>query len=232
MAAPRPVRRYLAFAALFAPLAISGCIALAREGYSSPRARGAEPILPSRRVFLEEGYPRGWTLWRSPSALHLPIERDGAIDLFACNARGTLAFFAFPPLPPFASQALAEYAEPPLVVRLDVTGPGDWGLDPGAISVVTGSGQRVVAGLKVPPPPGEPSASPCSCFDSDFEPSPNEPLRGVGGVGAWLAFALSSSPDQELRLELGGISRDGIPVVVQPVDLRPGSRWFWFLWAP
>lgn len=212
-------------------LSSAGCIALARETYTSLRGSGAVPVTPADLIEVSPGRT-GHVLGHDPSLARSSFGPSASVTAAVCDWDGGIGFIVFPPLPiPLLSLGDETGIAGTTVVRVALDGPGTWRADLSRVALEGAEGRRALpdryrlATLNL-----DDSKEPCS---RERELEPRAPVEGaelaVFGQGElWLRFPTLDWPDEPRSLALDGLTLDQVPVPVARLAFDPGTRWFWY----
>jgi hypothetical protein len=210
-------------------LSSAGCIALARETYTSLRGPGAVPVTPADPMEVSPGRT-GHVLGHDPSLARSSFGASASVTAAVCDWDAGTWFIVFPPLPsPLLSLGDATGVAGTTLVRVALDGPGTWRADLSQVALEGAEGRRAVPDrYRLKTANLDDSKEPCS---REFEPrSPVEgPELAVFGQGElWLRFPTLDWPDEPRALALDGLTLDQVPVPVARLEFESGTRWFWY----
>jgi hypothetical protein len=229
----RVVRR---FAVLLA-FALSGCIALSREHYTTPV--GATPISPSDTVPISREHS-GHGFAQSPTA----AETASDVLVSVCDWDPGFWMIVFPPLPiPMFSNEETPGIPGTTVVRVTFEAKGPWKARFADIAIVGTDGARVspmryrvvlpekaesLAGQELPIRDLEP----CSRSVEPHKSVKTAKIAVLESGELLLTFDTNALPKKGRKLELGGITRNDVAVPMPALQLDKGSRWYWYRFFP
>jgi hypothetical protein len=221
-------KRLASLAVVLLALASTGCIALARETYTSLRGAGAEPLASGERVPVSNGRT-GRAISQDPSLARVGAPGGTSVEVAVCDWDEGTWFIVFPPLPvPLLSPG--ELGAPGTkVVRVAFLGEGTWRAEFAKLALTGPDGTRVAPSrYKLVTRDLDRTREPCN---REREPRTRVDRAEVaifGDAELWLTFVEGNWPDGPLALELDGVTLDGKPVALPKLALEPGSRWFWY----
>jgi hypothetical protein len=207
----------------------TGCIALARETYTSLRGSGAIDVEP-RATFEVSPGRMGHALSHSPAMARARFGPNSSVTAAVCDWDAGVWFVVFPPLPvPLLSPGDSAGRPGTTVVRLTLDGDGTWRTNLAAMVLVGSDGVRAAAvDYELVTTRLDTSLEPCSA-DLDLHSSvESAELAIFGKAELWLRFPTLDWPDTPRTLELGGLELAGTPLPALRLELEPGSRWFWY----
>jgi hypothetical protein len=216
-------------------LALTGCIALGRESYTTLSGEGATPVFASDQVPVSRGRT-GHGISHDASA----ARANADILVSVCDWDPGFWLLVFPPIPiPLLSLEEQPGLPNTTVVRVTFDTPGPWSASFANLALVGPEGARatplryrVVLAAKAE-----------SLAENGEEPRQLEPcaraidprksvdrahVAVIEPGELWLTFDTQKFPKGPRALELDGISRDGAAVPLPHLALDGGSRWFWY----
>ncbi len=218
-------------AALLLALALpsAGCIAIARESYTSLRGPDASAVAPRDDFEVSPGRI-GHALSHSDSLARVSHGPNASVTAAVCDWDPGVWFVVFPPLPiPLLSPGDSAGRPGTTLVRLSLAGDGTWRADLPSIALVGENGRRAAPDrYKLVTRKLDDSLEPCS---ADVDPDAsieNAELAVFGKAELWLRFPTLDWPDEPRTLELDGLSLAGAALPAQKLELEPGARWFWY----
>jgi len=209
-------------------LSSAGCVALARESYTSLRGSGAVAVEPHAQ-FEVSASRMGHVISQSPSLARASLGTSASVAVAVCDWDPGIWFIVFPPLPiPLLSPGDSDGAGR-IVVRLTFEGSGTWRAPFDQLALVGPEGARAVPDrYRLVTKNIDSSLEPCA---RAFEPKTaveGAELAVFGQAELWLRFKTLDWPDGPRALELGGLSFESAPLPAARLDLERGSRWFWY----
>jgi hypothetical protein len=227
------IRRSTAsLAALLLALASSGCIALARETYTSLRGPGVEELAPGERVPVSRGRT-GRPIAQDPSLARVAAPAGTSVEVAICDWDEGTWFVIFPPLPvPLLSLDDAPGLPGTTVVRIAFQGQGTWRAEFAKLALVAPGGARVApTRYRLVTRELDRSREPCGREREPRNKVDEAEVAIFGDAELWLMFSEPSAADDAdgpTLLALEGITVDNELVVLPKLALDPGSRWFWY----
>jgi hypothetical protein len=230
------VRGFLAAALA---LGLCGCIALARESYSTLVATGGTPISPADRVPISRE-SAGHGFGQDPTALRAGSD----VVLSVCDFDPGFWMVVFPPLPiPLFSSAEDSSLPGTTLVRITFEKKGPWKARFDDLALVGSDGKRhTPIRYRVVLPERAESLANQEIPLRDLEPCGRsvEPRKTVkrahvavlGPGELLLTFDSADLPKDGRTLELKGLTRSDVPVPIPTVTLDGGSRWYWYRFFP
>ncbi|MEX2205742.1 MAG: hypothetical protein WEF50_05890 [Myxococcota bacterium] len=212
-------------------LAVSsaGCIAVARETYTSLRGAGATPVEPRDDFEVSPGRT-GHALTHAASLARASFAADASVTAAVCDWDAGVWFIVFPPLPlPLLS--LGDSASRPgtTLVRLTLDGPGTWRANLASLALLGDAGRRAAPDqYKLVTKTFDTSLEPCAADVDPRKSIENAELAAFGKAELWLRFKTLDWPETPRALELDGLSLDGVAVRSVRLSFEPGTRWFWY----
>ena len=210
-------------------LSSAGCIALARETYTSLRGPDAVALTPADPIEVSPGRT-GHVLGHDPSLARSSFGPSASVTAAVCDWDAGTWFIVFPPLPiPLLSLDDKIGVPGTTVVRVALDGPGTWRADLSRLALEGPEGRRSVPDrYRLKTKNLDESREPCS---REFEPRSaveGAELAVFGQGELWLRFPTLDWPDEPRALALDGRTLDQVPGPVARLDFEPGSRWFWY----
>jgi len=230
---PGEVRSLRARGASFAlALACSGCLVLGRESYTTMAGEGVAPIPAADRVPVD-GDRSGPGFAQDPVAL-----RAGGADGVIVSVCDWAPGFWIPVFPPIPVPILARDEQPgqagTALVRItfdtkanwratfsqiELLGVGDERATPVRYKIVLADKAESLA---------EGSLEPCARSDDPKTSVDRAKVAVLDGGELWLLFDTTGLSKGPRALELGGLTRNDARVPIPRLELRHGSRWYWY----
>jgi hypothetical protein len=212
-------------------LSSAGCIALARETYTSLRGPGAVPVDPADPIEVSPGR-LGHVLGHDPSLARSGFGANASVTAAVCDWDAGAWFIVFPPLPIPLLSFDPELGVPgTTVVRVALDGQGTWRADLSRVVLEGAEGRRAVPDrYRLATVNLDESSEPCS-RERQLEPRASvegAELAVFGRGELWLRFPTLDWPDEPRALALDGLTLDLVPVPVARLEFDSGSRWFWY----
>jgi hypothetical protein len=217
--------------ALLLSLALSsaGCIALARESYTSLRGPDLTLIEPAESFEVSPGRT-GHALSHSATLARASFGANASVTAAVCDWDPGIWFIVFPPLPiPLLSPGDSSGRPGTTDVRLTLEGDGTWRANLATLALVGDAGRRAAPDrYTLVTKSLDTSLEPCA---ADVEPRTsveNAELAVFGKAELWLRFPTLDWPDTPRTLELDGLTHAGAAFPETRLELEPGARWFWY----
>ena len=222
-------------------LAVSGCILVGRETYTTLAGTGATAISPAEDVPVQRERT-GHGFAQSPTA----VRGATGMVVSVCDWSGGFWMLAFPPIPvPFFVSDEDIGLPDTMLVRLTFEAKGPWKARFADLALVGADGTRrtpfryrVVLPDKAESLAGENGPlgelEPCARSTS-FYPKKDVKRAKIAVLESGellLTFDVKDLPKDKRALELDGITRNDVPVKVPPLQLDGGSRWYWYRFFP
>jgi hypothetical protein len=225
-----------ALRAVFAlALACSGCLVLGRESYTTMTGEGAAPIPAADRVPVDRDRS-GPGFAQDPVAVRAGGTggSDGVI-VSVCDWSPGFWIPVFPPIPvPILARDEQPGEEGTALVRITFEGKANWRATFSQIALVgpddaraTPVRYRIVLADKSESL-AEGSLEPCARSDDPKTSVDRAKVAVLEGGELWLLFETADLPKGPLALELGGLTRNDARVPIPRLELRHGSRWYWY----
>jgi len=210
-------------------LSSAGCIALARETYTSLRGPDAVAIQPGDSFEVSTGRT-GHAISQSTALARSGAIPGASITAAICDWDAGVWFIVFPPLPiPLLSLDESPGRPGTTVVRLKLEGEGTWRARFSELVLVGADGVRAVPErYQLVTKQVDDSPEPCALVVEPRTAVAGAELAVFGRAELWLRFATLDWPETPRVLELGGLTLDGTPLPTARLDFAPGARWFWY----
>jgi len=222
------IRRLATLAVAALALASAGCIALARESYTTPRGAGADPLAPDDRVPVSQSRT-GRAISQDPSLVRIAAPDGRSVEVAVCDWDEGIWFIVFPPLPiPLLSPGQLGTPDT-TVVRVAFSGEGTWRTEFGKLALVGPDGARAAPSrYRLVTRELDRSREPCSREHDPRTRVDRTELAILGDAELWLTYVTLDWPSGPRALELDGVRLDDHAVPLPKLELEPGARWFWY----
>ena len=207
----------------------AGCIAVARETYTTLRGPGVVAVEPAEDFEVSPGR-EGHALSHSPSLARASFAANASVTAAVCDWDAGVWFIVFPPLPvPLLSPGDSVGRPGTTVVRLSLDGHGTWRANLTALALVGADGRRAAPErYKLVTTGIDSSLEPCVADVRPRKPVDGAELAAFGQAELWLRFPTLDWPETPRTLELDGLTLEGTPLPATRLDFEPGARWFWY----
>jgi hypothetical protein len=207
----------------------AGCIAVARETYTSLRGPDATPLEPGEDFEVAPGRI-GHALSQDASLARASFSATASVTAAVCDWDAGMWFIVFPPLPvPLLSPGDSSGRPGTTLVRLTLDGPGTWRATLASLALVGDAGRRAAPDrYKLVTKVVDLSLEPCAADVDPRASIENAELAAFGKAELWLRFPTLDWPETPRTLELDGLSFDGADLRDVRLELEPGTRWFWY----
>lgn len=212
-------------------LAVSsaGCIAVARETYTSLRSADATPVEPRADFEVSPGRT-GHALSHSATLARAGFSTNASVTAAICDWDAGVWIIVFPPLPlPLLSPGDSVGRPGTTLVRLTLDGPGTWRANLASLALLGGEGRRAAPDqYKLVTKDLDDSLEPCAADVDPRASIENAELAAFGKAELWLRYKTLDWPETPRTLELDGLSLDGQALRKVELEFQPGARWFWY----
>jgi hypothetical protein len=229
--APSTMRmpRHALLLSLALALPSTGCIAIARETYTSLRGQDVTRVAPSDDFEVSPGRI-GHALSHDESLGRASWGPSTHVTAAVCDWDAGVWFVVFPPVPiPLLSPGDSLGRPGTTLVRLTLDGQGTWRANLASLALVGENGVRAAPErYELVTRSPDDSLEPCS---ADVDPDASiesAQLAIFGKAELWLRFPTLDWPDEPRTLELDGLSLAGAPLRKVSLEFEPGARWFWY----
>jgi hypothetical protein len=212
-------------------LAVSsaGCVAVARETYTSLRGADATPLEPGDDFEVSPGRT-GHAFAHDASLARASFSANASVTAAVCDWDAGIWFIVFPPLPvPLLSPGDSVGRPGTTLVRLTLDGPGTWRANLDSVALLGDEGRREAPDrYELVTKTVDTSLEPCAADVDPHASIENAELAAFGKAELWLRFKTLDWPETPRTLELDGLSLDGAALRKVELELEPGTRWFWY----
>lgn len=223
------VPRYISLLALVLAASSAGCIAVARETYTSLRGPDLTQVEPRDDFEVSPGRT-GHALAHDSSLARAIFASNASVTAAVCDWDAGVWFVVFPPLPiPLLSPGDSSGRPGTTLVRLLLDGPGTWRANLASLVLVGEEGRRAAPEqYKLVTKTLDTSLEPCAADVDPRKSIENAELAAFGKAELWLRFKTLDWPETPRTLELDGLSLDGASLRKVALEFEPGTRWFWY----
>ncbi len=207
----------------------AGCIAVARETYTSLRGADTTPVEPGEDFEVAPGRI-GHALSHDASLARASFSPTASVTAAVCDWDAGMWFIVFPPLPvPLLSPGDSSGRPGTTLVRLTLDGPGTWRARLASLALVGDAGRRAAPErYELVTKTVDLSPEPCAADVDPRASIENAELAAFGKAELWLRFPTLDWPETPRTLELDGLSLDGVELRDVRLEFEPGTRWFWY----
>ena len=215
--------------ALVLAVSSAGCIAVARETYTSLRGQDVTQVEPGDDFEVSPGRT-GHALTHDASLARASFVSNASVTAAVCDWDAGVWFVVFPPLPiPLLSPGDSAGRPGTTLVRLTLDGPGTWRANLASLALLGDEGRRAAPEqYKLVTKTLDASLEPCAADVDPRKSIENAELAAFGKAELWLRFKTLDWPETPRTLELDGLSLDSAALRKVELEFEPGTRWFWY----